>query len=170
MLMLPCSLLWTGVVCLCEWLKHVSSAGSLQVIPIRICILLPLLPLPPIWWQARLCLFEENFPWSLHSWGYTPKCWAFEFLGSVSLSIQIVYCAPKSVGPFHEELFLWDFQLVLSHEGCLSRHQGVDHIFIKALLQFGAGFQFDYVFDWTILKYQQSQSTGGPQRTSVGLL
>jgi hypothetical protein len=25
-----------------------------------------------------------------------------------------VYCAPKSVGPFHEELFLWDFQLVLS--------------------------------------------------------
>jgi hypothetical protein len=114
MLMLPYSLLWTGVVCLCEWLKHVASAGSLQVIPIRICILLPLLPLPPIWWQARLCLFEENFPWSLHSWGYTPKCWAFEFLGSVSLSIQIVYCAPKGVGPFHEELFLWDFQLLLS--------------------------------------------------------
>jgi casein kinase 1 len=61
------------------------------------------------------------------------------------------------------------FSACFEHEGCLSRHQGVDHIFIKALLQFGAGFQFDYVFDWTILKYQQSQSTGGPQRTSPAL-
>jgi hypothetical protein len=46
----------------------------------------------------------------------------------------------------------------------------VDQKYIKALLWFGTGFQFDYVFDWTILKYQQSQSTGGPQRVSVGLL
>eukprot|EP00249_Psilotum_nudum_P017609 c26408_g1_i1 orf=580-1950(-) len=27
-----------------------------------------------------------------------------------------------------------------------------------------AGFQFDYVFDWTILKYQQTQIASGPQR------
>jgi hypothetical protein len=46
----------------------------------------------------------------------------------------------------------------------------VDQKYIKALLWFGTGFQFDYVFDWTILKYQQSQSMGGPQRVSVGLL
>jgi casein kinase 1 len=26
------------------------------------------------------------------------------------------------------------------------------------------GFQFDYVFDWTILKYQQSQMTSAPPR------
>lgn len=30
-----------------------------------------------------------------------------------------------------------------------------------------AGFQFDYVFDWTILKYQQSQLTAPPSRGLV---
>jgi hypothetical protein len=30
-----------------------------------------------------------------------------------------------------------------------------------------AGFQFDYVFDWTILKYQQSQISGVPSRAMV---
>lgn len=29
------------------------------------------------------------------------------------------------------------------------------------------GFQFDYVFDWTILKYQQSQISSAPPRTPV---
>ena len=30
-----------------------------------------------------------------------------------------------------------------------------------------SGFQFDYVFDWTILKYQQSQITAPPARAIV---
>lgn len=30
-----------------------------------------------------------------------------------------------------------------------------------------AGFQFDYVFDWTILKYQQSQTAAPPSRPLV---
>jgi hypothetical protein len=30
-----------------------------------------------------------------------------------------------------------------------------------------AGFQFDYVFDWTILKYQQAQMTTAPPRPMV---
>lgn len=30
-----------------------------------------------------------------------------------------------------------------------------------------AGFQFDYVFDWTILKYQQSQIAAPPSRPLV---
>eukprot|EP00249_Psilotum_nudum_P022075 c28364_g1_i1 orf=300-1292(+) len=30
------------------------------------------------------------------------------------------------------------------------------------------GFQLDYVFDWTILKYQQTQSAIGPQRAPAG--
>jgi hypothetical protein len=30
-----------------------------------------------------------------------------------------------------------------------------------------AGFQFDYVYDWTILKYQQSQMTSVPPRAIV---
>ena len=30
-----------------------------------------------------------------------------------------------------------------------------------------AGFQFDYVFDWTILKYQQSQLATPPSRALV---
>lgn len=30
-----------------------------------------------------------------------------------------------------------------------------------------SGFQFDYVFDWTILKYQQSQITTPPTRALV---
>ena len=33
-----------------------------------------------------------------------------------------------------------------------------------------AGFQFDYVFDWTILKYQQSQMTSAPPRAMVSTL
>lgn len=32
-----------------------------------------------------------------------------------------------------------------------------------------AGFQFDYVFDWTILKYQQSQIATAPPRAVVSL-
>ena len=32
---------------------------------------------------------------------------------------------------------------------------------------FPAGFQFDYVFDWTILKYQQSQMAAPPSRPLV---
>jgi hypothetical protein len=30
-----------------------------------------------------------------------------------------------------------------------------------------AGFQFDYVFNWTILKYQQAQMTTAPPRAIV---
>ncbi|KAH9535142.1 hypothetical protein CY35_17G038000 [Sphagnum magellanicum] len=30
------------------------------------------------------------------------------------------------------------------------------------------GFQFDYVFDWTLLKYQQSRSPGAPERANPG--
>lgn len=32
-----------------------------------------------------------------------------------------------------------------------------------------AGFQFDYIFDWTILRYQQSQMANGPPRALVRL-
>lgn len=32
---------------------------------------------------------------------------------------------------------------------------------------FGSGFQFDYVYDWTILKYQQSQIATPPPRAPV---
>ena len=38
---------------------------------------------------------------------------------------------------------------------------------IVACLSSPIGFQFDYVFDWTILKYQQSQIAGAPSRTLV---
>jgi hypothetical protein len=38
---------------------------------------------------------------------------------------------------------------------------------IVACLSSHIGFQFDYVFDWTILKYQQSQIAGAPSRTLV---
>lgn len=35
------------------------------------------------------------------------------------------------------------------------------------LLHVFIGFQFDYVFDWTILKYQQSQIAAPPTRGLV---
>ena len=38
-----------------------------------------------------------------------------------------------------------------------------------SLLELFAGFQFDYVFDWTILKYQQSQIATAPPRAVVSL-
>ncbi|MCO5610317.1 hypothetical protein L7F22_064553 [Adiantum nelumboides] len=42
-----------------------------------------------------------------------------------------------------------------------------DYAYLKRIFRdlfIREGFQFDYVFDWTILKYQQSQITGTPQR------
>ncbi|OAY82356.1 Casein kinase I isoform delta-like [Ananas comosus] len=42
-----------------------------------------------------------------------------------------------------------------------------DYSYLKRLFRdlfIREGFQFDYVFDWTILKYQQSQITGAPPR------
>lgn len=39
------------------------------------------------------------------------------------------------------------------------------HLFV--LVHLIAGFQFDYVFDWTILKYQQSQLATPPSRALV---
>lgn len=35
------------------------------------------------------------------------------------------------------------------------------------LLLYDAGFQFDYVFDWTVLKSQQSQNASAPPRPIV---
>ncbi|WOL20395.1 casein kinase 1-like protein 2 isoform X2 [Canna indica] len=42
-----------------------------------------------------------------------------------------------------------------------------DYAYLKRLFRdlfIREGFQFDYVFDWTILKYKQSQIAGGPPR------
>jgi casein kinase 1 len=42
-----------------------------------------------------------------------------------------------------------------------------DYAYLKRIFRdlfIREGFQFDYVFDWTILKYQQSQIAGGPSR------
>lgn len=46
-----------------------------------------------------------------------------------------------------------------------------DYAYLKRLFRdlfIREGFQFDYVFDWTILKYQQSQAAAGPQRIMAG--
>eukprot|EP00271_Cylindrocystis_brebissonii_P018500 TRINITY_DN526_c0_g1_i1.p1 TRINITY_DN526_c0_g1~~TRINITY_DN526_c0_g1_i1.p1 ORF type:complete len:424 (-),score=54.77 TRINITY_DN526_c0_g1_i1:2361-3632(-) len=46
-----------------------------------------------------------------------------------------------------------------------------DYAYLKRLFRdlfIREGFQFDYVFDWTILKYQQSQAAAGPQRGLPG--
>jgi len=46
-----------------------------------------------------------------------------------------------------------------------------DYAYLKRIFRdlfIREGFQFDYVFDWTILKYQQSQIGGAPSRTLAG--
>lgn len=46
-----------------------------------------------------------------------------------------------------------------------------DYSYLKRLFRdlfIREGFQFDYVFDWTILKYQQSQAAAGSQRLPPG--
>lgn len=40
---------------------------------------------------------------------------------------------------------------------------------LSYLLLYSIGFQFDYVFDWTILKYQQSQLANAPARALVSV-
>lgn len=44
--------------------------GSLQILPIRIHFLLPLLPFIEVWRQAGLFLLKEAIPWSLYPGGY----------------------------------------------------------------------------------------------------
>ncbi|KAG0578462.1 hypothetical protein KC19_4G024800 [Ceratodon purpureus] len=46
-----------------------------------------------------------------------------------------------------------------------------DYAYLKRIFRdlfIREGFQFDYVFDWTILKYQQSQIAGAPSRPVAG--
>ncbi|KAG6546473.1 hypothetical protein Mapa_012022 [Marchantia paleacea] len=46
-----------------------------------------------------------------------------------------------------------------------------DYAYLKRIFRdlfIREGFQFDYVFDWTILKYQQSQIAGAPPRSVPG--
>ncbi|KAE8656242.1 Casein kinase I isoform delta [Hibiscus syriacus] len=55
-------------------------------------------------------------------------------------------------------------QIILISDAC-----SVNYSFVKLLLKLSAfllnsGFQVDYVFDWTILKYQQSQTSNPPAR------
>lgn len=46
------------------------------------------------------------------------------------------------------------------------RNENITNIFM--LLSFAyTGFEFDYVFDWTILKYQQAQIEAPPSRSLV---
>jgi casein kinase 1 len=50
-----------------------------------------------------------------------------------------------------------------------------DYAYLKRIFRdlfIREGFQFDYVFDWTILKYQQSQiaTAGAPQRVNVSFV
>lgn len=74
------------------------------------------------------------------------------------------------------------FRDLFIREGWFSIHTSVKGIFVPLLRNVQkiwvfkgdncsyhclAGFQFDYVFDWTILKYQQSQIASAPQRVHV---
>lgn len=45
--------------------------------------------------------------------------------------------------------------------------KSIKFVFLFLIL---SGYEFDYVFDWTILKYQQSQRTKPQPRLSVSLL
>lgn len=55
----------------------------------------------------------------------------------------------------------------ISHSGSYTLH-GI-MFDAKQSSIFTSGFQFDYVFDWTILKYQQSQLANPPSRALVSL-
>ena len=45
---------------------------SLSWLSLRICFILPLLPITEVWWQTRLCLFEKTSAWPFHSWRFEP--------------------------------------------------------------------------------------------------
>lgn len=60
---------------------------------------------------------------------------------------------------------LKSFGVFFSGYSCFAR---LGMISICMLSRF-IGFQFDYVFDWTILKYQQSHNANAPPRALVSL-
>lgn len=43
-------------------------------------------------------------------------------------------------------------------------------ITVRSFFDLVAGFQFDYVFDWTILKYQQAEISVPPSRGLVSVI
>ncbi|VAH76959.1 unnamed protein product [Triticum turgidum subsp. durum] len=60
-----------------------------------------------------------------------------------------------------------EFQSFFHYCRALRFEDSPDYQYLKRLFRdlfIREGFQFDYVFDWTILKYQQSQMTSAPPR------
>jgi len=118
---------------------------SLSWLSLRICFILPLLPVTEVWWQTRLCLFEKTSAWPFHSWRFEPRSSIYVLFWDVPCSVLL---DKNIIGT------KWIFI-------CLS---------LGCCLHLTPGFQFDYVFDWTILKYQQSQSATAPARAIVSAI
>lgn len=60
-----------------------------------------------------------------------------------------------------------EFALYFQHCKSLAFDDTPDYVYLKGLFQDlfkREGFKYDYVFDWTILKYQQAQSSGAVPR------
>ena len=96
----------------------------MQILPIRIHLIFPLLSLPAIWRQARLLFSEKALSWCIYPWRYVPS-----FFWVPNVTSLLFSSIPWSV------LGEW-----------------------VSLLTNIVGYQFDYVFDWTALKYPQMSS------------
>lgn len=78
---------------------------------------------------------------TINTWRDCSEIFLFERVGFLFICYQIKFCIATLKKNYFSDTSHWIF--------------------------FCVGFQFDYVFDWTILKYQQSQMTSVPPRAIV---
>jgi hypothetical protein len=107
---------------------------------------------PLSWISYRICLLLSLLPLT-----------TFRRCTRLSISEEIVQ------RPFYSRRLVYCFIFVNTLNVLLRTKQRVRVSVLQVLkyVSHCAGFQFDYVFDWTILKYQQSQMTSAPPRAIV---
>jgi hypothetical protein len=128
-----------------SYLCFLLTIGPLPWISYWIRVLFPLLSLAALWRYTRLPVSEEIVQRPFYSRGSVCVLHVVNLKTFCRFNLVIFWC--------------------YTHKCCkvLSILNFNRSIYVFLL----AGFQFDYVFDWTILKYQQSQMTSAPPRAMV---
>lgn len=112
---------------------------SLQVVSVGVHLVFPLLSIIEIWGQTRLFISEKTFQGPFHPW-----------------RLNFLLCLLSIIRLFVVYAVLGDLQKI-SSLAFLYVFDGMNY----------AGYQLDYVFDWTISKYPQSGSSSRPRVSSI---
>ena len=113
--------------------------------------------------QRWLILFP--LPSGLMPWLSDRVCIVLPLLSFATIWGQTRLCLSKENIP--RPLYPWRFVPILANNSKKNFHDTDGKCINISFFHLLIGFQFDYVFDWTILKYQQSQIAAPPTRGLV---